>query len=84
VNEPIAITLSGSDADGDSLTFSITSDPLHGSLSGTAPELLYTPQTGFVGSDVFSFRVWDGELYSQDANVLITVRQRTFLPLLTK
>ena len=84
VNEPIAITLSGSDADGDSLTFSITDDPQHGSLSGTAPDLLYTPQMGYIGSDVFSFRVWDGELYSQDANVLVTVKQRTFLPLLTK
>jgi hypothetical protein len=34
VNEPHSYYLSGSDADGDSLTFSITSDPLHGSLSG--------------------------------------------------
>jgi len=84
MDEPIAITLSGSDADGDSLTFSITTDPQHGSLSGTAPDVIYTPQTGYVGPDVFSFRVWDGELYSQDANVLINVRQRTFLPLLIK
>jgi hypothetical protein len=33
---------------------------------------------------VFSFRVWDGEVYSQDADVFINVRQRTFLPLLIK
>ncbi|HOV30168.1 MAG TPA: M14 family zinc carboxypeptidase [Anaerolineaceae bacterium] len=84
MDEPIAITISGSDADGDSLTFSITVDPQHGSLSGTAPNVIYTPQTGYVGSEVFSFRVWDGEVYSQDADVFINVRQRTFLPLLIK
>ncbi|HAE86232.1 MAG TPA: hypothetical protein DCG78_07000 [Anaerolineaceae bacterium] len=84
MDEPIAITLSGSDADGDSLTFSITADPQHGSLSGTVPDVLYTPQSGYVGSDVFSFKVYDGELHSQGANVLINVRQRTFLPLLIK
>ncbi|MBL8298413.1 MAG: DUF11 domain-containing protein, partial [Rhodanobacteraceae bacterium] len=37
-----AITLSGSDADNDPLSFVISTPPQHGTLSGTAPNLSYT------------------------------------------
>ena len=33
------IVLSGTDADGDALTFTVTVNPAHGTLSGTAPNL---------------------------------------------
>ena len=46
---PVAITLTGSDVDGDALTFRVTSGPSHGALSGTAPNLTYTPAAGYVG-----------------------------------
>ena len=39
-----AVTLSGSDVDGDSLTFTVTSGPAHGTLSGTGANLIYTPE----------------------------------------
>src|ERR1044071_8663775 len=42
-NTSRAITLTGSDADGDSLTFSVVTGPTQGTLSGTAPSLVYTP-----------------------------------------
>ncbi len=38
-----AITLTGSDPDGDPLTFEIVTPPVHGSLVGTAPDLTYNP-----------------------------------------
>jgi hypothetical protein len=68
------ITLSGSDADGDALTFSVTSAPANGSVGGTAPNLFYTPSTGYQGDDRFSFQVNDGDLSSADATVYITVQ----------
>jgi hypothetical protein len=69
----IEILLVGSDVDGDSLTYSVFNPPSHGTLTGTAPNLLYTPHTGFVGSDTFTFKVNDGELDSDPATVSITV-----------
>ncbi|MCK5418913.1 MAG: tandem-95 repeat protein, partial [Desulfobacterales bacterium] len=58
-DEPKAITLTGSDAEGDSLTFYIVEGPSHGELSGDAPNLTYTPQENYNGSDSFSFKVDD-------------------------
>lgn len=68
------ITLTGSDADGDALTFIVTSGPANGSVSGTAPDLFYTPSTGYHGNDRFSFQTNDSVLSSADATVYITVQ----------
>jgi hypothetical protein len=69
---PLAITLGASDADGDTLTFGLTA-PLHGSLSGTPPNVTYTPNTNYLGPDSFSFTVADAVSTSAVATVSITV-----------
>ena len=69
----VAVTLQASDPDGDSLTYQVSVAPTHGSLSGTAPALTYTPTTGFSGMDTFTFTVHDGALTSAPALVTITV-----------
>ncbi len=69
----VVITLTGSDSDGDPLTFSIVTDPTHGVLSGTAPALTYTPDADYFGSDSFTFVVNDGQIDSEPATVSITV-----------
>jgi len=69
----IGVTLTGSDPDGDILTFSIVDQPVHGSLSGTAPDLTYTPASNYNGSDSFTFKVNDGMVDSNTATVSITV-----------
>ena len=61
--------------DGDGLSFAVSSGPLHGSLSGTAPGLTYTPDPGYVGTDSFSFTVNDGEAVSSPAVVSILVNE---------
>lgn len=53
------IRLLGTDPDGDELTFEVAGPPSHGALSGTAPELVYTPSPRFVGRDRFTFLVRD-------------------------
>ncbi|EMR01517.1 Ig-like domain-containing protein [Cesiribacter andamanensis] len=70
---PLNLTLSGSDADGDALSYTITTPPAHGSLSGTAPSLVYTPYADYAGSDTFSFTVSDGELSSLPATIALTI-----------
>ena len=61
------------DADGDSLTYIIISTPKHGTLSGDAPNLIYTPDTNFNGSDNFIYKVSDGSLESKEATINISV-----------
>lgn len=67
------ITLTGSDPENDPLTFSIVTGPAHGSLSGSAPNVTYTPAVNYNGADSFTFRVHDGGSYSPPATVSITV-----------
>jgi hypothetical protein len=59
-----AITLSGTDFDAQPLTFAIASNPAHGSLSGSTPNVTYTPAANYDGPDSFSFTVSDGSLTS--------------------
>ena len=68
-----AILLTGTDADGDTLSFAIVAQPQHGTLSGSAPNLVYTSAPDYFGSDSFTFRVNDGVADSERATVSITV-----------
>ncbi|MGJ8639764.1 MAG: Ig-like domain-containing protein [Opitutaceae bacterium] len=68
-----AITLSGSDLDGDSLSFSILSLPSKGTLSGSGANRTYTPNANANGSDSFTFRANDGTVNSASAVVSISV-----------
>ncbi len=72
-DETTSITLTASDADGDTLTYQIVSNPSHGTLTGSAPDIIYTPAANYNGSDSFTFKVNDGTVNSGDATVTITV-----------
>jgi hypothetical protein len=69
----LAITLTGSDGDSDPLTFAIVSGPSSGSLSGTAPNVTYTPNANFNGADSFTFKANDGSEDSAPAAVDIAI-----------
>jgi outer membrane protein assembly factor BamB len=79
-NTPIPITLSATDADNDPLSYTITLDPAHGSLSGTAPSVTYTPATGYTGPDSFQFKANDGQADSNLASVSINVKANDVIP----
>lgn len=64
--EAAAVTLLATDPEGAALTYSVVSQPAHGTLSGTAPDLTYTPAAGYSGTDSFTFKANDG---AQDSNV---------------
>jgi len=70
----VSITLAGCDLDGDALIYSVVKGPSHGSLSGTGPNLTYTPNANFNGSDSFLFKVNDGTVDSAAATVSITLK----------
>lgn len=72
-NEVKLIKLEASDVDGDTLTFEVETGPSHGTLSGTAPELAYTPAAGYIGDDAIVFHARDSALSSATATVSISV-----------
>lgn len=68
-----ALTLAGTDPNGDPLTFAIVTPPTNGALTGTAPNVTYTPNSGYVGPDSFTFSVNDGRGGSDTGTVTINV-----------
>ena len=79
-DSPVAIALTASDKDGNPLTYSIVSGPAKGTLSGTAPNLTYTPAADFSGTDSFTFKANDGTVDSNTATVAITVTAANDVP----
>jgi hypothetical protein len=67
------VSLSGSDADGDSLTFNVATPPLFGTLSGTPPNVTYTPKPNFFGYDLFTYLANDRTTDSALAQVVLEV-----------
>jgi len=68
-----AITLSGSSPKQLPLTYTILTQPTHGTIQGSVPTITYTPEAAFSGQDSFTFKVSDGTLESAAATVSITV-----------
>ena len=68
----VAITLTGTDPENQTLTFTPTA-PSQGVLSGTAPNLTYTPNPNTNGADSFTFTVSDSANTSAPATVSITI-----------
>ena len=72
-SEDLPISLTGFDADGDTLQFTICDEPLRGTLSGVPPELTYSADEGYSGTDRFSFVAQDAQSTSEPADVTINV-----------
>ena len=72
-NTSVNITLTASDADGDPLTYAIVNSPTNGTLTGTPPNVTYTPNANYVGADAFTFKANDGITDSPPALVSLNV-----------
>jgi len=97
-NEDIAklITLTGTDPDGNALTFAIVTPPSNGMLgaigspncvgnpSTCTASVTYTPNANTSGSDSFTFKVNDGTVDSSPATVGITINFVNDVPSFTK
>lgn len=72
---PVAITLTGYDLDRelDTLTYAISFKPQKGTVSGSPPNVTYTPNEDFAGTDRFQFTVNDGQFTSQPATITVEV-----------
>lgn len=70
----VAITLFGSDADNDTLTYAVATVPAHGQLTGVGSTWQYKPDANFNGTDSFTFVANDGQGTSSPAvvNIIVT------------
>ncbi len=71
---PVEVTLQGQDVGGAPLTFSILEEPLFGELTGTIPNLTYTPMENMTGPDEFTYIASNGISTSNPAEVTITIK----------
>lgn len=72
LNQSKAVSLAGSIGNGGALEYSIASQPAHGSVSLAGGVATYTPASGYLGADSFSYRVAYGRA-SRTASVSMTV-----------
>ncbi|MSU31558.1 MAG: tandem-95 repeat protein [Pedosphaera sp.] len=78
-----AVVLAGSDVDRDALSYTIVLEPVNGKLTGTAPNLVYTPNLDVSGADSFTYKINDGTADSDVATVSITVAAVNDAPVAT-
>jgi hypothetical protein len=82
-DSPIPIQLSGSDPDGDPLTYLISTGPAHGTLvpGPASNSMTYQPDPGYSGPDQFTFKAFDRALASADATISINVHAGNLPPI---
>lgn len=66
-------TLSGSDINGNSLTYTASTLPSHGTLTIIGNTFTYNPNANYAGTDSFIYRVSDGTDSSSGAQIDITI-----------
>jgi YD repeat-containing protein len=66
VNIPITWDprLNDTDSQGDYLTITANSSPVHGTVVNNGNSLTYTPNSGYTGTDTFTYTISDGHLTS--------------------
>lgn len=78
-NTAVAVNVlaNDSDPDGDSLSVVSLGDPPNGSATLSGGNVVYTPDSGFVGSDSFGYTISDGNGGTDTAAVNVTVNAPT-------
>ncbi len=70
---PKSLTVTAQQLNGYPLTYSVVTNPAHGSLTGSGPGYTYSPDTNYFGTDSFAFKVNDGTNDSAVATQTLTV-----------
>ena len=70
----VTINPKAMDQDSDTLVYTIQQKPSKGSLLGQSPPYTYVPQSNFYGIDRLTFTASDGESMSEEAEIIIQVK----------
>lgn len=79
----VNIVLTGTDIDSSTLTYALAGGDLAGTLTGSAPDLNYSPSENFNGSERLLFLVNDGELDSVIGSITLEVLPVNDIPTVT-
>jgi outer membrane protein OmpA-like peptidoglycan-associated protein len=71
------IVANDSDADRDTLVLATVSTPSYGTVSKNGNKITYTPNKGFIGTDTFTYTIFDGKGHEATATVTIHVNAGT-------
>lgn len=69
----IEVTLTGSDPEGDTLEYRLAEDPQHGTVQLAGDKVTYVPEEDFVGTDAFTYEIFDGYGLSEEGIVTVEV-----------
>ncbi|HEX8002999.1 MAG TPA: Ig-like domain-containing protein [Mycobacteriales bacterium] len=69
----VPVLANDSDVDGDTLTITVTAEPLHGAVTCDAAGCTYTPEPNYNGTDSFTYVIDDGNGATATAVATITV-----------
>ncbi len=73
-DQPVSLTLGGSDSDGDALSFRIVSQPeVGGTVAFDGTTATFLPTSGYLGTTSFAYAAWDGDIDSNLGTVTVTV-----------
>ncbi|MBN1804520.1 MAG: tandem-95 repeat protein [Sedimentisphaerales bacterium] len=72
-DKPVQINLMAGHPDREHLTYNITTGPSHGSLSGRAPNMTYTPSSNYYGQDSFTYSIDEAREGKKQATISIAV-----------
>ncbi|MDO6525574.1 Ig-like domain-containing protein [Motilimonas sp. 1_MG-2023] len=70
---PVSFQLTGSDAEQQSLTFAVSTQPQHGTVTLSGNQGVYQGEQDYFGTDSFTYTVNDGQLSSNPAKVTINL-----------
>ena len=70
---PVRVPLTCTDANNNPLVRTIVDGPDNGTIRIDGDAAVYTPRAGFAGTDVFTFRAFDGAAFSPEATVRVIV-----------
>ncbi len=69
----VNVLTNDTDADGDTLTVTSTTNGAHGTVTFNATSVSYTPAANYFGNDSFTYSIGDGHGGSDSATVYVTV-----------
>lgn len=74
-NESVSFTPTGTDPNGLPLTFTITANPLHGTVAGVSPNFIYVPSNRYFGNDSFKIKANNGSKFSLEGTASIQINR---------
>lgn len=80
-DQPIEIMLQAMDPDYDPISYTITTHPKNGHLTGLPPSVIYHPNDNYNGSDSFQFTASDHLLTSNIAQIRVSILPQNDVPI---